>query len=132
MSFPRASDKHRNERHVNTIEYSSGSPNDEGANMCIAEWSWGFKAKQFVCSNLKPASKSRQDEICYTFDVAKCDRIFDYLLQEKQIKLPSGHVIPSSEQLKKHAYCKWHNTYSHATNNCNVFRRQVQSTINEG
>jgi hypothetical protein len=33
-------------------------------------------------------------------DVAKCDRIFDYLLQEKQIKLPSGHVIPSPEQLK--------------------------------
>jgi hypothetical protein len=37
--------------------------------------------------------------MCYTFDVANCDRIFDYLLQEKQIKLPSGHVIPSSEQL---------------------------------
>jgi hypothetical protein len=36
----------------------------------------------------------------YTFDVAKCDRIFDYLLQEKQIKLPSGHVIPLLEQLK--------------------------------
>jgi hypothetical protein len=33
----------------------------------------------------------------YTFDVAMCDRFFDYLLQEKQIKLPSGHVIPSPE-----------------------------------
>jgi hypothetical protein len=42
----------------------------------------------------------------YTFDIAKCDWIFDYLLQEKQIKLPSGHVIPSLEQLKMHAYCK--------------------------
>jgi hypothetical protein len=41
----------------------------------------------------------------YTFDVAKCDMIFDYLLEEKQIKLSSGHVIPSLEQLKKHAYC---------------------------
>jgi hypothetical protein len=70
--------------------------------------------------------------MCYTFDIDKCDRIFDYLLQEKQIKLPSGHVIPSSEQLKKHAYCKWRNSYSHATNDCNVSRRQVQSTINEG
>jgi hypothetical protein len=29
-------------------------------------------------------------------------------------------------------YCKWHNSYSHATNDCNVFRRQVQSVINEG
>jgi hypothetical protein len=36
----------------------------------------------------------------YTFDVVKCDRIFEYLLQEKQIKLPCGHMIPSSEQLK--------------------------------
>jgi hypothetical protein len=61
----------------------------------------GSKSKSFVCSSLKPASKSRQDEVHYTFDVAKCDRIFDYLLQEKQIKLPSGHVIPSSEQLEK-------------------------------
>jgi hypothetical protein len=42
-------------------------------------------------------SKSRQDEMCYTFDIAKCDRIFDYLLQEKQIKLPSDHVIPLLE-----------------------------------
>jgi hypothetical protein len=36
------------------------------------------------------------------FDVAKCDRIFDYLPQENQIKFPSGHVIPSPEELKKH------------------------------
>jgi hypothetical protein len=68
----------------------------------------------------------------YTFDVAKCDRIFDYLLQEKQIKLPSGHVIPSPEQLKKHVYCKWHNSYSHATNDYNILCQQVQSAINEG
>jgi hypothetical protein len=46
---------------------------------------------------LKPASKSQQDEIRYTFDIANCDRIFDYLLQEKQINLPSNHVIPSPE-----------------------------------
>jgi hypothetical protein len=46
--------------------------------------------------------------------------------------LPRYHVIPSSEQLKKHAYCKWHNSYSHATKDCNVFCQQVQSVINEG
>jgi hypothetical protein len=70
--------------------------------------------------------------MCYTFDVAKCDRILNYLLQEKQIKLSSNHVIQSSKQLKKHAYYKWHNSYSYATNDCNVFCRQVQSAINEG
>jgi hypothetical protein len=48
------------------------------------------------------------------------------------MKLPNGHIIPSLEHLKKHAYCKWHNSYSYATNNCNVFCRQVQLAINEG
>jgi hypothetical protein len=84
------------------VEYSSESLDDEEADMCVAEWSWGSKSKPFVCSSLKLTSKSRQDKMRYTFDIAKCDRIFDYLLQEKQIKLPSGNVIPSSEQLKKH------------------------------
>jgi hypothetical protein len=57
-SFPRASDKPRNERHVNIVEYSSESSNDEELDMCVAEWSWGSKSKPFVCSSLKPASKS--------------------------------------------------------------------------
>jgi hypothetical protein len=104
------------------VEYASESSDDEEAGMCVAEWSWASKSRPFVCSSLKPASKSQQDEIRFTFDVTKCDRIFDYLLQEKQIKLPSNHVIPSSEQLKKYTYCKWHNSYSHATNDCNIFR----------
>jgi hypothetical protein len=130
--FPRTSDKPRNERHINTVEYSSESSDDKEADMCVAEWSWGSKSKPFVCSSLKSAAKSRQDEKRCTFNIAKCDRLFDYLLQEKQIRLPSGHVIPSSEQLKKHAYYKWHNSYSHATNDCNVLCGEVQSAINEG
>jgi hypothetical protein len=93
-NFPRTSDKPRNERHVNTVKYSSESSDDEEVGMCVAEWSWGSKSKPFVCSSLKLASKSQQDEMRYTFDVAKCDMIFDYLMQEKQIKLPSRHVIP--------------------------------------
>jgi hypothetical protein len=100
--------------------------------MCVAKWSWGTKSKPFICKILKLASKIRQDKMRYTFDIAKCDRIFDYLLQEKQIKLSSGNVILSSEQLKKHAYCKWHISYSHATDNCNVFYRYVQLAINKG
>jgi hypothetical protein len=103
------------------VEYSSESSNDEEADMCVAKWNSGSKSKPFVCSSLKPASKSWQDEVCYTFNVAKCDRIFDYLVQEKQIKLPSNHVISLEEQLKKHVHCKWYNSYSHATNDCNVF-----------
>jgi hypothetical protein len=79
-NFPRSSEKPRNECHVNTVEYSSKSSDDEEVDICVAEWSWGSKTKPFVCSGLKPVSKSRQDEMRYTFDVAKCDRIFDYLL----------------------------------------------------
>jgi hypothetical protein len=82
-SFPRSSDKLRNECHVNMVEYSSGPSDDEEANMCVAEWNWGSKSKPYICSSLKSASKSRQDEMRYTFDIAKCDKIFDYLLQEK-------------------------------------------------
>jgi hypothetical protein len=95
-SFPRTSDKPTNEHHINTVEYSSESSDNKEADMCVTEWSWGSKSKPFVCSSLKSASKSRQDEMRYTFDVAKCDRIFDYLLQDKQIKLPSGHVKPKA------------------------------------
>jgi hypothetical protein len=88
------------------------------------------KDKHSTCESLKSVRKNRQEEIKYTFDVAKCDRIFDEVLKPGKIKI--GHIIPPLEELKRHAYCKFHNSYSHATNDCNVFRRQVQSAINEG
>jgi len=43
-----------------------------------------------------------------------------------------SHAIPPLEELKRHAYCKWNNSFSHATNDCNMFRRQIQSAVNEG
>jgi hypothetical protein len=49
--------------------------------MCVAEWNYTSKLKQFICSSLKLVSKNQQDEMRFTFDVLKCDRIFDYLLQ---------------------------------------------------
>jgi hypothetical protein len=57
-------------------------------------------------------------------------KIVDELLKNGNIKLT--HTIPPMYELKRHAYCKWHNSFSHATNDCNVFRRQIQSAINEG
>jgi hypothetical protein len=39
------------------------------------EWG-GAKSKPFICSSLKLASKSQQDKMCYTFDVAKCEKIY--------------------------------------------------------
>ena len=66
----------------------------------------------------------------FTFDVTKCDRIFDELAKLGKIKF--SHTIPSMDELKRRAYCKLHNTFSHATNDCNVLHRQIQSAINEG
>jgi len=43
-----------------------------------------------------------------------------------------SHAIWPPNELKRHAYYKWHNSFSHATNDCNVFRRQIQSAVNEG
>jgi hypothetical protein len=109
---------------VNVIDYPEASDSEEEGDhdIYVAEWSWTNKNKPFVCSNLMPTPrKNQQSEVKYSFDVAKCDKIFDYILQEKQIRLPKGHVIPSQEELKRRAYCKWHDSHSHSTNDCNVF-----------
>ena len=66
----------------------------------------------------------------FTFDVSKCDSIFDELLRLGHIKIT--HVIPPLEELKRRAYYKFYNSHSHATNDCNIFCRQVQSAMNEG
>ena len=65
----------------------------------------------------------------FTFDFSKCDRIFDELLKFGYIRI--NYTLPSADELKRRAYCKYHNSFSHATNDCNIFR-QVQSTLNEG
>jgi hypothetical protein len=67
------------------VEYSSESSDDEEVDICVAEWSWRYKSKPFVCSSLKLTSKSRQVKMRYNFDIAKCDRIFDYLLQKNKL-----------------------------------------------
>jgi len=68
----------------------------------------------------------------FAFDITKADRIFDFLLQEGQIKLSPNHVIPLAEELKKIKYCKWHNATSHSTIECKVFRQQPQLAIESG
>jgi hypothetical protein len=91
---------------------------------------WPKQAKSLACSSLQPVQKKRQEEVKFIFNVGKCDKIFDELLKNGNIKI--NHTVPSADELKRRAYCKWHNSFSHATNDCNVFHRQIQSTINEG
>jgi hypothetical protein len=80
-SVARSGDKPRNDYPINMVEYGSESSDNNDADICVAEWSWASKSKPFICSSLKPTSKSQQDDIHFTFNVTKYDRIFDYLLQ---------------------------------------------------
>jgi hypothetical protein len=41
-------------------------------------------------------------------------------------------VIPVADLIAKRKYCKWHNSYSHTTNECHYFQQQVQLVINDG
>ncbi|KAM2441556.1 hypothetical protein PS1_022745 [Malus domestica] len=63
----------------------------------------------------------------YTLDITKAEAIFDQLLSAKIIKLRPGHNISKAEELKGRTYCKYHNSTKHATNNCVIFRDDIQS-----
>jgi hypothetical protein len=82
---------------------------------------WPKQAKSSSCSSLHPVQKKRQEEVKFTFNAGKCDKIFDELLKNGNIKI--NHTVPSADELKRRAYCKWHNSFSHATNDCNVLCR---------
>ncbi|KAM2482124.1 hypothetical protein ACFX1W_039930 [Malus domestica] len=78
------------------------------------------KSRSATEGTLKPSK-------VYNFDITKADVIFDQLLSARIIKLRPGHNIPKAEELKGKVYCKYHNSSKHTTNNCVVFRDNVQS-----
>jgi hypothetical protein len=108
---------------VHIVECDQSSSNDESKEVYTAEMVWSKQAKSSACSSLQSIQKKRQEEVKFTFNVGKCDK-------NGNIKI--NHTVPSADELKRHAYCKWHNSFSHVTNDYNVFRRQIQSAINEG
>jgi hypothetical protein len=103
---------------------------DESIEVYTAGLVWLAQAKPSACSSLQSIQKNQQEEVKFTFNVVKCDKIFDELLKNDNIKLT--HTIPPLDELKRRTYCKWHNSFSHATIDYNVFRRQIQLAINEG
>ncbi|KAK1621182.1 hypothetical protein QYE76_026699 [Lolium multiflorum] len=80
------------------------------------------------CKWVKPQGPPRG----FDFDVTKAEQIFDLLLKEKQLKVPEGHKIPTAQELNGKPYCKWHNTFTHTTNDCRVWRQQIQMAIEQG
>jgi hypothetical protein len=93
----------------------------------VTELLWPAKAKSAARSPLHLAQKGK---VKFTFNVGKCDKIFDELLKNYNIKL--SHTIPSIGELKTCVYCKWHGSFLHNTNDCNIFCRQIQSAVDEG
>jgi outer membrane lipoprotein SlyB len=53
---------------------------DESTDVYTAKLVWPAQAKPSTCSSLQSVQKNRQ-EVKFTFNVAKCDKIFDELLK---------------------------------------------------
>lgn len=51
----------------------------------------------------------------YTFDVTKCDTIFDLLVKYGQMIVPTCAKVSPLEQRKKRGFCKYHNFIDHKT-----------------
>ena len=89
---------------MHAIEYHSDSLDDDSIECYLAEFAWPPTSKNVTCPFLKPIQKNRKDDMKFTFDLAKCDHIFDEFLRNGYIK--SSHPLPSHEALKRRAYCK--------------------------
>jgi hypothetical protein len=111
-------------------EVGSESESEDEANEVVAvDWAWKHAEDM-------PWAKSKivdnEDDKTYSIDITKADKIFDYLLEKGHIKLTCNHKIPSAEELKKRRYCKYHNSSTHTTNDCKVFRELIQKAIEKG
>jgi hypothetical protein len=68
----------KEKHHVNFVDEEADD--EEGNEISVAEWVERPMDKPISCSFLKP-NEGRREEMKYTFDMSKCDRFFDLLLQ---------------------------------------------------
>nr|ABB47086.1 retrotransposon protein, putative, unclassified [Oryza sativa Japonica Group] len=126
--FAEARKNFKKVNHVCPYIYGSDDDDDDDDDSEVAAAEWVRSKKVIPYQWVKSSGKEER----YDFDITKADKIFDLLLREKQIQLPTGYTIPSAEELGKTRYCKWHNSGSHSTNDCKVFRQQIQAAIEGG
>jgi hypothetical protein len=60
---------------INLVNYAQSSSNDEPKEVYAIEMIWLAKAKPSSCTSLQPIQKNRQDDVEFTFNVAKCENI---------------------------------------------------------
>jgi hypothetical protein len=94
-------------RTIHLVEHDSSD--DESIDVYTTELVWPMKDKSSACSSLQLVQKNRQEEVKFTFNVAKCNKIFDELLKNGNIKLTL--IVPHMDELKRRSYCKWHNFF---------------------
>jgi hypothetical protein len=94
--FRDSANKDKEKHHVNFVDEEADD--EEGNEIYVAKWVENLGDKPISCSFLKP-NGGRREEMRYTFDVSKCDRLFDLLLWGGVIRLTEGHIIPSANIL---------------------------------
>ncbi|XP_050918925.1 uncharacterized protein LOC127136411 [Lathyrus oleraceus] len=113
-------------------------PNFDDTEISLVELTQGppYVCKVLASSNgknpVEPEKNDRFPKETYTFDVTKCDEIFDLLVKDGQMIVPLVAKVPPSEQRKKLGFCKYHSFWGHKTSQCFLFRDLVQNTIQEG
>ncbi|WJX89442.1 hypothetical protein P8452_71441 [Trifolium repens] len=125
------------ETHDSDQEYDVSYEDVEQGEIDLAELKPG---PPYTCKLLKPSNgknpvQPKNDKYVsktYTFDITKCDEIFDLLVTDGQIVVPKGVKIPPLDMRKKRGYCKYHNFLGHRTSQCVLFRDLVQKALNEG
>jgi hypothetical protein len=67
---------------VHIVECNHSSSDDKSKEVYANEMVWPKQAKSSACSTLQPVQKKQQEEVKFTFNVDKCDKIFDELLKK--------------------------------------------------
>jgi hypothetical protein len=75
--FRDSANKDKEKHHVNFVDEEADD--EVGNKICVAEWIEKSGDKPISCSFLKPNGGGRE-EMRHTFDVSKCDHLFDLLL----------------------------------------------------
>ncbi|XP_050908540.1 uncharacterized protein LOC127122206 [Lathyrus oleraceus] len=88
-----------------------------------------YACKVLALSNgknpIEPEKNDKFPKKTYTFDVTKCDEIFNLLVKDGQMLVPPGAKVSPLEQRKKIRFCKYHNFSGHKTYQCFLFRDLV-------
>jgi len=104
------------------------------------EFDSGTDGPPYVCKLLRPSNGKNPEEPkndkyppkTYTFDVTKCEEIFDLLVADGIVLVPKNLKVPPVEQRKKRGFCKFHGFLGHNLSRCTRFRDSVQKTRDEG